>query len=78
MFCVIRLFFCHTAGFGFQWLYEGQTHGFFNERKNPEAFLDTVAKMDTFLAKLGWIEGEVDHETLHGLLKEPLDQQSQD
>jgi acetyl esterase/lipase len=38
--------------------YEGQPHGFFNfGRSDNKYFLDTVAKMDTFLASLGYLEG---------------------
>ncbi len=51
------------------WIYEGQPHGFFNERKNPEAFLDTVLKMDAFLVSLGWLEGSADEATLKSLLR---------
>lgn len=54
------------------WIYEGQPHGFFNERKSQESFLDTVLKMDKFLASLNWLEGEADVATLHSLLKKPL------
>ena len=50
-------------------LYEGQPHGFFNENKSPESFLDTVLKMDAFLVSLGWLEGEADEETLNSLLR---------
>ncbi len=39
--------------------YEGQPHGFFNYAKK-EYFVDTVTKMDLFLQKLGWIQGEVE------------------
>lgn len=54
------------------WIYEGEPHGFFNERKNQAAFLDTVLKMDAFLVLLGWLEGEANKDTLHALLKTPL------
>jgi acetyl esterase/lipase len=53
------------------WIYEGQPHGFFNERKSQESFLDTVMKMDDFLVQLGWLEGEADEERLKALLKNP-------
>ena len=51
------------------WIYEGQPHGFFNESKSRESFLDTVLKMDAFLVSLGWLEGEADREQLESLLK---------
>lgn len=54
------------------WLYEGQPHGFFNERKNQQAFLDTVLKMDAFLVSLGWLEGEANEAKLRSLLKSPV------
>lgn len=54
------------------WIYEGQPHGFFNERKSPESFLDTVLKMDAFLVSLGWLEGPADEAKLHALLTKPL------
>lgn len=53
------------------WIYEGQPHGFFNESKNKEAFLDTVLKMDAFLVSLGWLEGNADKAKLNSLLKNP-------
>jgi len=52
-------------------VYEGQPHGFFNENKNQEAFLDTVLKMDAFLVSLGWLDGEADLPKLKSLLKKP-------
>lgn len=40
-------------------LYQGQPHGFFNESKGgAEIFLDTLRKMDTFFAEIGWLKGE--------------------
>ncbi|MEM7476111.1 MAG: alpha/beta hydrolase [Planctomycetota bacterium] len=53
------------------WIYEGQPHGFFNEGKSQESFLDTVLKMDAFLVNLQWLEGEADKAKLHSLLKNP-------
>lgn len=53
------------------WIYEGQPHGFFNESKSKESFLDTVLKMDTFLASLGWLDGDADEAKLTSLLKWP-------
>ena len=50
------------------WVYEGQPHGFFNERKSPKSFWDTVLKMDAFLASLGWIEGPADEAKLKSLM----------
>ena len=49
-------------------LYQDQPHGFFNERKNRDAFLDTVLKMDAFLVSLDWINGPADKDKLHSLL----------
>ena len=44
---------CELAGF------EGQPHGFFNFGRNENKFfVETVRKMDQFLASLGWIKGE--------------------
>jgi acetyl esterase len=51
------------------WIYEGQPHGFFNESKSKESFLDTVLKMDAFLVALGWLEGKADETKLNSLLK---------
>ena len=53
------------------WIYEGQPHGFFNESKSKESFLDTVLKMDAFLVSLGWLDGEADEAKLKSLLKGP-------
>lgn len=39
-------------------LYDGQPHGFFNEKRSPEHYALTVREMDRFLASLGWLEGE--------------------
>ncbi len=49
-------------------LYEGQPHGFFNESKSPESFLDTVEQMDAFLVSLGWLSGAADKPLLRSLL----------
>jgi len=39
--------------------YDGEGHGFFNFRRGGnKAFLDTVKKMDSFLASLGYLRGE--------------------
>lgn len=54
------------------WIYEGQPHGFFNENKSPESFVDTVLKMDAFLVKLGWLTAGADEAKLKLLLKKPL------
>ena len=63
-----------TAGIKSElWLYEDQPHGFFNENKCQRCFIDTVLRMDAFLVSLGWLEGAADRATLHGLLREPLD-----
>jgi acetyl esterase/lipase len=53
------------------WIYEGQPHGFFNESKSKDSFLDTVLKMDAFLVSLGWLEGNADDAKLKSLLKGP-------
>ncbi len=38
--------------------YEGEGHGFFNYgRKNNGAFVDTMAKLDNFLVRIGYLEG---------------------
>ncbi len=38
--------------------YEGEGHGFFNYgRKNNGAFVDTMAKLDDFLVRIGYLEG---------------------
>ncbi len=50
------------------WIYEGQPHGFFNEGKSKESFVDTVLKMDAFLAANGWLEGKPDRKKLNSLL----------
>lgn len=40
-------------------LYQDQPHGFFNEGKGgSKIFLDTLRKMDAFLAELGYLEGK--------------------
>lgn len=56
------------------WIYDGQPHGFFNESKSPESFIDTVLKMDAFLVSLGWLDGTADEEKLQSLLKNPIKQ----
>jgi acetyl esterase len=53
------------------WIYEGQPHGFFNESKSKDSFLDTVLEMDAFLVSLGWLEGNADDAKLKSLLKGP-------
>ncbi|MCB1233932.1 MAG: alpha/beta hydrolase [Verrucomicrobiae bacterium] len=46
-------------------LYEGQSHGFFNEGKGgSENFFDTVRKMDAFLVDRGFLTGPVDEAAL--------------
>lgn len=52
------------------WVYDGQPHGFFNEHKSQELFLDTILKMDAFLVSLGWLEGPADEGKLQSLLTE--------
>ncbi|MEM7145232.1 MAG: alpha/beta hydrolase [Verrucomicrobiota bacterium] len=40
-------------------VYEGEAHGFFNQKKGgEEVFKDTVRKMDEFLVGIGFLEGE--------------------
>ncbi|MEM8956035.1 MAG: alpha/beta hydrolase [Verrucomicrobiota bacterium] len=40
-------------------VYEGEGHGFFNEKKGgPDVFKDTIRKMDAFLVGIGYLEGE--------------------
>ena len=53
------------------WIYNGQSHGFFNEHRSQESFLDTVLKMDAFLVSLGWLQGTADEAKLNSLLKKP-------
>ena len=53
-------------------IYEGQPHGFFNENKSQESFLDTVLKTDAFLVSLDWLEGSADEVKLKSLLKKPM------
>ena len=38
-------------------LYEGLTHGFFNEGKSPRHYYQMVCEMDKFLVSLGYLEG---------------------
>lgn len=51
--------------------YEGQRHGFFNESKSPDSFLDTVLKTDAFLVSIGWLSGSADKAKLKSLLNNP-------
>ena len=46
-------------------VYEGETHGFFNQGK--KSFGDTLVKMDQFLAKLGYLSGPVDQAKIKSL-----------
>jgi dienelactone hydrolase len=39
-------------------LYEGQPHGFFNQRKSKTHYAKTVFEMDRFLGALGYLKGE--------------------
>ena len=39
-------------------LYKDATHGFFNKGKKGDHYPDTIAKMDKFLASLGWLKSE--------------------
>lgn len=51
-------------------LYEGEPHGFFNLRLGkgkPDHFLDTVLKLDAFLVKHGYLEGEADRGLLDSI-----------
>ena len=56
------------------WLYPDEPHGFFNERSSQTCFIDTVLRMDAFLASLGWLEGPADRTLLHKQLNQPLTQ----
>ena len=49
-------------------IYEGQQHGFFNENKSKESFVDTLLKTDAFLVSLGWLHGDADKDFLDSLL----------
>jgi acetyl esterase len=52
------------------YVYEGQAHGFFNEAKGgKENFLDTLAKMDAFLVKMGFLDGEGSDEQRRSVLR---------
>ena len=49
-------------------LYEGQTHGFFNEKRGGvEVFADTLRKMDAFLAELDYLKGEADEKAIQSV-----------
>ena len=51
-------------------LYEGEPHGFFNLRLGkgkPDHFLDTVLKLDAFLVKHDYLEGEADRGLLDSI-----------
>ena len=51
-------------------LYEGQPHGFFNERKGgTEIFLDTLRKTDAFLVSIGYLEGEASEKLMKAVSK---------
>ena len=50
-------------------LYPEQPHGFFNEAKSQEAFLDTLERTDAFLVSLGWLRGPADEPLLRSLLR---------
>jgi acetyl esterase len=52
-------------------LYPDQPHGFFNESKSPESFLDTVERTDACLVSLGWLTGPADTPLLESLLTAP-------
>ena len=51
-------------------VYNGQPHGFFNERKSTRCFVDTIVKMDRFLTSLGWLQGLPIRSALRTLLEE--------
>ena len=36
--------------------YKDATHGFFNQGRPGDHYADTVAKMDAFLVKHGWLQ----------------------
>lgn len=51
-------------------VYEGQPHGFFNEKKGgTEIFFDTIRKMDHFLVGVGYLKGGVDEKALLDISK---------
>ena len=52
-------------------IYEGATHGFFNQGKKSGQFSDTVLKMDKFLVELGYLSGEPNKELLAKLVAKP-------
>lgn len=47
--------------------YEGAPHGFFNRGKKPDHFSDTLVKLDAFLVRLGYLEGEADLDRIREL-----------
>lgn len=48
-------------------LYPNQSHGFFNQNRNAEAFADTLVKTDAFLVSLQWLKGEPDQAMIERL-----------
>lgn len=50
-------------------LYADQPHGFFNEKKSPDSFRDTLEQTDAFLVSLGWLTGPADEPLLRTLMK---------
>lgn len=57
-------------------LYPGKAHGFFNERKGgTETFLDTIRKMDAFLAGLGYLNGPPDEAAVKAASKNSVPRQ---
>ena len=52
-------------------VYEGASHGFFNQGRKPDQFSDTVVKTHQFLAELGYLTGEPDAELIAQLASAP-------
>jgi acetyl esterase len=54
-------------------IYEGQPHGFFNERKGgTEIFFDTIRKTDKFLVEVGYLKGGVDEMAMKAVSQPPV------
>ena len=51
------------------YVYSGQPHGFFNEKKSQRCFVDTILKMDQFLTELGWLQGPPSRSLIKELLE---------
>ena len=52
------------------YVYEGQSHGFFNETQSQRCCIDTFIRTDQFLNHLGWLEGKPDRSLIRELLEQ--------